>query len=186
MQDIRPGEITVLLSRSRDGDKQAEERLAEIILPELHRIASKILRREKQGQTLQTSDLVNEVYMKVSPQLRDYNDSIHFKAYAAKKMRWVLIDRARSKSYQGRKIDVDEGDDPIDGNKIETILALEESLDALKQNFPRAVQIVELRFYGGLTHEETAAALGVSVKTVKEDWRFAKAFLKTKLDSIEN
>lgn len=186
MQNIHPGEITILLSRSRNGDKQAEERLAELILPELHRIASKILRRERQGQTLQTSDLVNEVYMKVSPQLKDYNDSVHFKAYAAKKMRWILIDRARSKSSQGHKVEVDEGDESVDNNKIETILALEESLDALKQTFPRAVQVVELRFYGGLNHEEVATALGVSVKTVKEDWRFAKAFLKTKLDSIEN
>jgi RNA polymerase sigma factor (TIGR02999 family) len=186
MHGIRPGEITALLSRSRDGDKQAEERLAELILPELRRIASKILRRERPGQTLQTADLVNEVYMKVSPELRDYNDSVHFKAYAAKKMRWILIDRARSKSNQGFKVEADESDEPLDSNKIETILALEESLNALKQNFPRAAQAVELRFYGGLTHEEAATALGVSVKTVKEDWRFAKAFLKTKLDSIGN
>lgn len=186
MQESSPGEITILLSRARNGDKEAEERLAELILPELRKIASKILRGERQGQTLQTADLVNEVYVKAKPFLRSYNDSVHFKAYVAKKMRWILIDRARSKASQGQRVDVMEGDAAIDSDKREIILALDESLNALGASFPRAAQVVEMRIYGGLTHEEAASELDLSVKTVKEDWRFAKAFLKAKLDSIED
>lgn len=184
MQNARPGEITILLRRLRDGDSEAEERLAALILPELRCIASRILRHERPGQTLQTADLVNEVYLKARPQLTSYNDSVHFKAYVAKKMRWLLIDRARSKSHQGQRVEIEEGDASADRQKVEMLLALEASLAALKAKFPRAAQVVELRFYGGLTHKEAADALKVSEKTVKEDWRFAKAFLKTKLDSI--
>lgn len=183
MQDARPGEITHLLSLARKGDKEAEERLAELILPELYRIASAILRLERQGHTLQTADLVNEVYMKARPLLRDYNDSVHFKAYTAKKMRWVLIDRARKKANQGLRASIEEGDYRTDSHKVEMILAVNESLNALKEVFPRAAKVIELKFFGGLTVEETAAALQVSERTVKKDLHFAKVFLKSKLDS---
>lgn len=186
MQESRPGEITVLLSLARNGDREAEERLAELILPELQKIASSILRRERQGQTLQTADLVNEVYIKARPLLRDYNDSVHFKAYAAKKMHWILIDRARAKSAQGHRVSLEDGDEVSDINRIEMILSIEESLLALKEAFPRAAEVVELKFFGGLTAEESAAVLGVSERTIKKDLHFAKVFLKSKLDSTGN
>jgi len=144
MQESRPGEITILLSLVRNGDRAAEERLAELILPELQRIASVILRRERPGHTLQTADLVNEVYLKARPLLRDYNDSVHFKAYAAQKMHWILIDRARAKSAQGHRVSLEDSDDLPDINRIEMILAVEESLAALREAFPRAAQVVEL------------------------------------------
>src|ERR671925_516722 len=95
MSAENPGEITQLLAKARNGDKSAEDRLAELLLPELERMASVILSREYRGHTMETGDLVNEIYLKASPALKTFNDSAHFKAYAARAMHNLLIDRAR-------------------------------------------------------------------------------------------
>ena len=178
--NLSVGEITQLLHRSREGDEQAKQRLFQIMLPDLERLASSYLRGEKAGRTMQTGDLVNELYLKIGATLRDYKDRTHFKAYAAWKMRRLLIDKAREKRSRGQRVEVSESDGVSHKAAVEA-LALDEALSLLGENDPRAARVVELKFFGGLTVEEIALELNLSEKTIKNDWRFARAFLKSKL-----
>src|SRR5262245_36529755 len=127
MSADNPGEITILLGRARAGDKLAENRLVDLLMPELKRMASVILSREYRGATMETGDLVNEIYLKASPGLKSFNDSAHFKAYVARAMHNLLIDRARRvltrEKHLGqladfedalRKADQDDGDASVD------------------------------------------------------------------------
>ena len=178
--DDSTGDITELLHRAHAGDEQAKERLFQLMLPDLERLASSYLRREKSGQTMQTGDLVNELYLKIGVTLKDYKDRTHFKAYAAWKLRRLLIDKAREKRGRGQKVEVDESDG-FSNEAAAEVLALDEALLELSEMDPRAAQVVELKFYGGLTVDEIALQLDLSDKTIKNDWRFARAFLKSKL-----
>ena len=185
-----PGEITLLLAKARNGDKLAENRLADLLMPELRRMASVILSREYRGSTMETGDLVNEIYLKASPALKTFNDSSHFKAYVARAMHNLLIDRARRviarEKHLGRRADFedarlvahDDGEASVD--RAMQIAELGRTVQELEADDPRAVQVVILK-NGGLTNEEIAEALGVDVSTVKRDWRAARAYLAARL-----
>lgn len=178
---IGPGEITEMLRQSRSGDDRARERLFDLVLPELERLASRYLRREKVGHTLQTGDLVNEVCQRLDVTKIDFKNRAHFKARVALMMRHFLIDYARSKAGRGHRVDVFESDHPTRVNVVE-IIAIEEAVASLEKVDCRSARVVEMKFYGGLTIEEIAEELNVSSKTVKNDWKFARAFMKSRLD----
>jgi len=179
-------EITGLLVAWSSGDSLALDKLTSLVYDELHRTARRYMAREKRDHTLQTTALINEVYLRLVD-LRDVNwqDRAHFFALCASMMRRILIDFARSRNYQKRGGDVrqisfDEAlfvsqEPPTD------IVALDEALAALAVIDQRKSQVVELRFFGGLSVEETAAVLKVSDETVKRDWRIAKLWLLREL-----
>lgn len=192
MSALQPREVTELLLLARQGSRTAEEQLAVLILPELEKIASRLLHHEAAGQTLRTGDLVNEIYLKLNPGLRDYKDSAHFKAYAAKVMRWKLIERARRKTKQkaglGHRVDMEEvmravadEDGEVNLLQAEQWTRLSEALEALSVHDQRAAQVVELKVFGGLTNEEIAEVIGKSTTVVKRDWRAARAYLASQL-----
>lgn len=191
MATDHPGEITDLLHRARNGDRQAEERLAALILPELGKIARTILSREYRGNTMETGDLVNQIYLRLAPGMKDYQDSLHFKAYAARAMHNHLIDRARKmirrEDHLGRREAFEEAErllEAADGE--ESILRaieyaeLDRALEELRQMDERATNVAVLKS-GGLTNDEIADYLGVSLATVKRDWTAARAFLLGRL-----
>jgi RNA polymerase sigma factor (TIGR02999 family) len=174
-------EITTLLAALRDGDRSAMDRLFPLVYREFHGRAHQQLAQRRPGDTLSTTALVHETYLKLSGSSKQtYQDRLHFFAVASRAMRQILVDYARrnaaEKRGSGRAVTLepeaignpDRGDD---------LLALDEALEQLQQLDPRLVQTVELRFFGGLSVEETADALGVSPRTVKRDWQRARAFL---------
>jgi RNA polymerase sigma factor (TIGR02999 family) len=183
-----PGEITQLLAKARNGDKLAENRLADLLMPELQRMASRILSREYRSATMETGDLVNEIYLKASPALKTFNDSSHFKAYVARAMHNLLIDRARRiiarEKHLGRRADFEDARHVAQGEAsvdlATQIAALGKATQELEADDPRAVQVVILK-NGGLTNEEIAEALGMDISTVKRDWRAARAYLAARL-----
>jgi RNA polymerase sigma factor (TIGR02999 family) len=175
-------EVTQLLKAWGAGDDKALERLTPVVEHELHRIAHRCMAREKSGHTLQTTALVNEVYLRlVDINAVDWQDRAHFFAISARMMRRVLTDFARSRSYQKRgagavQVSFDEALF-VTPQKDADILALDAALTELAKLYPRQSQVVELRFFGGLEVKETAEALKISPETVKRDWRFAKTWL---------
>ena len=177
-----PDDITALLMAWGGGDKAALDRLMPLVYQELRRLARRQMRRERQGDTLQTTALVNEAYLRLVDyervQARDRN---HFLAIAAQAMRRILIDRARSRRSDKRgsnpqRISLDEVAEVADARAAD-LLALDEALQALSTIDPRKAQLVELRYFGGLTIEETANVLGVSTPTVERDWHTARIWL---------
>lgn len=185
-----PEEITSILAAVRRGEDGAIDRLVPLVYDELRLLARRKLARRRGGQTLDTTALVHEVYLRlVDRRHADWRDRAHFLAIAATAMRHVLVDRARRRSAQKRGGDqeplpLDETIVGAGGDSAE-ILALEEALAALQAVDERAAKLVELRFYGGLTTDEIAVALGVSDRTVKREWRKARAFLYRKLAERE-
>jgi RNA polymerase sigma factor (TIGR02999 family) len=181
-----PAEVTVLLRRWREGDRAALDRLIPLVYEELHVIASRHLGREWRTQSLQTTALVNEAYMKLIDQRGvDWQNRAHFFAIAAQVMRRILLDaarhRLRAKRGAGQSpVPLDEGISvaaPEAGIEAVDVIAVDRALQALEQLDPDQAKIVELRFFGGLTVEETAAVLGISPATVKREWAMAKAWL---------
>jgi RNA polymerase sigma-70 factor (ECF subfamily) len=175
-------EVTQLLKAWGTGDGAAIEKLAPLVQNELHRLAHKYMSREKPGHTLQTTALVNEVYLRLVdiPQM-SWQDRAHFFAISARMMRRILTDFARSRNYQKRggtalHVSFDEAL-AVSQEQDAEILAIDDALRELAALEPRKSQVVELRFFGGLSVEETAEVLKVSPETVKRDWRFAKAWL---------
>lgn len=176
-----PG-VTALLHAWQSGDAVAAERLMTSLYAELRRTANYYMRLERAGHTLQPSALVNEAFLRLAG-LREvtFEDRSHFFVLAATMMRRVLVDHARARGYQKRGAGVRPV--PLHESRIsspcrlEQILALDEALDALTSQDPRKARLVELRFFGGLSIEETAAALAVSPQTVLRDWSIAKAWL---------
>jgi RNA polymerase sigma-70 factor, ECF subfamily len=175
-------EVTQLLKAWGSGDDKALERLTPVVENELHRLAHRCMARENPGHTLQTTALVNEVYLRlVDIHAVDWHDRAHFFAISARMMRRILTDFARSRNYQKRgggavQVSFDEALVVIP-EKNADILALDEALTRFAEVYPRQSQVVELRFFGGLEVEEAAEALKVSPETVKRDWRFAKSWL---------
>jgi RNA polymerase sigma factor (TIGR02999 family) len=175
-------ELTQLLKAWGEGDDGALERLTTVVEDELHRMAHRWMSREKPGHTLQTTALVNEVYLRlVDIQAVNWQDRAHFFAISARLMRRILTDFARSRNYQKRgagavQVSLDQGL-LLTPEKDADIMALDAALTRLAVLYPRHSQVVELRFFGGLEVEEAAEALKVSPVTVKRDWRFAKAWL---------
>ena len=175
-------QITQLLVRWREGDQRALDELMPLVYDELHRLAAHYLRGERRGHTLQTSALVNEAYLRLAGQEEtQWQNRAHFFAIAAQAMRRILVDHARRRSNQKRggdahKVSFDEGL-IVSTERAAELVALDEALARLAEIAPRKSQIVELRFFGGLSIEETAEVLKVSPGTVMRDWTFAKAWL---------
>jgi len=177
-----PEEVTQLLQAWRGGDQSALDRLIPLIHAELHRLAHHYMLRERLGHTLQTTALVNEAYLRlVDASQVAWQNRAHFLAISANLMRRILVDFARSRGYQKRggnavKVEFDEARVPSVGRGAE-VVALDEALQALAAFDERGAKVVELRFFGGLTEEETGEVLGVSARTVKREWASAKAWL---------
>jgi RNA polymerase sigma factor (TIGR02999 family) len=176
--------ISVVLADWANRDKTERDRLLPVLYDELRRLAHHYMRGERADHTLQTTALVNEVYLKLAGLDRmQWRDRAHFIATVATLMRRILVDYARSRLRDKRggnlsitQFDEEQHDRPAGGRAIE-LIALDDALDALGARDPRQAQIVELRFFSGLTVEETAEAMGISPATVKREWATAKAWL---------
>ena len=180
-----PGSVTGLLLAWRGGDEAALEQLVPLVHQELHRIARGCMRGERAGHSLQATALVNEAYLRlIGAQQVDWQNRVHFLAVSARLMRRILVDFARAKNYQKRgggaqAVTLDEA--LVVAEPGRDLVAIDEALDTLAKMDERKAKVVEMRFFGGLTVEETAVALGVSPDTVMRDWRLAKAWLMREL-----
>jgi len=174
--------VTQLLLDWRNGDQTALDRLMPLVYEELRRIAGHYMRNERQGHTLQTSALVNEAYLRlVDHENIAWQNRAHFFGLAAQAMRRILVDYARRRNYQkrggaARQVSLGEAAMVTDEDAAEMI-ALDDALEELAKIDERKCRVVELRYFGGLSVEETAEALGVSIQTVGRDWSTAKAWL---------
>jgi RNA polymerase sigma factor (TIGR02999 family) len=183
---VAPQEVSQLLVEWRNGDQQALDKLMPLVYDELRRIASRYMRRERAGHTLQTTALVNEAFLRmVGQQNVDWQNRAHFFGVAASVMRHLLVDRARANGRVRRgghpqQVTLDEAA-VVSEQKGEELLALDEALTKLNEIDKRKVKIVELRYFSGLSAEETAEVLGVSEITVKREWLKAKAWLYREL-----
>ena len=158
-----------------------------VIYPELRRLAAVYMRRERPGHTLQATELVNELYLRLAGQTHQYENSAHLRAVVAHGMRNILVDHARARlagkrGGAARKLDLD-GLDLASPAVDQKILALEQALSRLSEWDARQARVVELRFYGGMTEEEIGAVLGMSERTVKRDWKQARAWLYDEIGS---
>lgn len=177
-----------LVARARRGDGAAVVALADTVYPELRRLAHFYLAGERPNHTLQTSDLVNEAWVRLfASQGLVVNDRSHLVALMATQMRRALVDYARHRNADkgpgaGLRVTLDPAA-AIGVQPDEDLLALDEALNALNAVEPRAARVVEMRFFGGLGEIEAADALGISVSTLKRDWTFAKAWLHDRLSS---
>jgi RNA polymerase sigma-70 factor (ECF subfamily) len=180
-----PDDISALLRAWSDGDQTALDRLTPIVHDELHRLARRYMKRERPGHSLQTAALVNEAYMRlVDYERMQWQNRAHFFAASAQVMRRILVDHARRHNLKRggdvQHVSLEEAA-IVGGGQDTDMVALDEAMKALAQIDPRKVQIVEMRFFGGLSVEETAEVLKVSTVTVKRDWRAAKAWLYRQL-----
>ena len=174
-------EVTQLLVAYNNGDTQALDKLLPLVYDELRSLADHYLRRERSGHTLQATALVHEAYLRLVDQDTSWQNRAHFFGVAAQMMRRILVDHARrnlaaKRGSGGVKLSVDETID-LSVERAADLVALDEALDALAEFDPRKSKLVELRYFAGLSIEETAKALGVSVPTVVRQWRTAKAWL---------
>jgi RNA polymerase sigma-70 factor, ECF subfamily len=182
----QPGEITELLASWSSGDDQALEKLIPLVYAELRKLARGYMGRESPDHSLQTSALINEAYLKLIDQRNvEWQNRAHFFAVAAKVMRHILIDHARGHRYAkrgagARKVSLDELPTLTDERAGE-LVALDDALKGLAQLDARKSQIVELRFFGGLSIEETAEILKVSPVTVTREWRAARVWLRREM-----
>jgi RNA polymerase sigma factor (TIGR02999 family) len=176
------GGLTLLLNRMQRGDRAAGEEAAARIYGELHRIASREMRHERPGHTLQATALVNEAYLRLAAAgSLEIQSRGHFYAVASQQMRRILVDHARSAGAQRRgggavQMDLDAVQLGAEGRNVD-LLSLDESLAELEKIEPRAAKVVELRYFGGHTDKEVVEALGVSLATVRRDWEFARSWL---------
>jgi len=175
-------QLGALLDRARQGQQAAVEELVPILYAELRRIGARYLRRERPGQTLQPTALVNEAYLRLlKDESLSFENRAHFLAIAARSMRQILVEHARARHAQKRgawrqRVTLDEAVASEGPREVE-LVALDEALERLELLDPGRARIVELRFFGGLTNEEAAEALGVSPATVKRGWAVARAWL---------
>ncbi len=182
-----PGETTRLLTDVKRGNKDALGKLMPLVYNELRHLAGHYLRAERIGHTLQPTALVHEVYLRLVGQDRaDWQNRAHFVGVAAQLMRRILVDYARRRLAGRRggsavKVDLDRSDIAADTQKLEEILAVNGALLRLTEMDPQQGRVVELRYFAGLTVEETAKALGVSTRTVNRDWAIAGAWLRCEL-----
>jgi RNA polymerase sigma factor (TIGR02999 family) len=177
--------ITDLLLQIRGGSPDAMDRLYHAVYGRLREIASRHLRGERPGHTLGTTGLVHETYLKLADQTRvQWQDRAHFYRVASQAMRRILVDYARRYRAQRRggelqRVSLEE--DAVAIERGETLLAVDEALDRLKVQNERLSSVVECRYFGGLTEDETADTLGVAVRTIQRDWVKARAWLKVEL-----
>jgi len=182
-----PHAVTRLLLAWSQGEQAALEKLAPLVYAELRRIAHRYMNRERRGHTLQTTELVNEAYLRLidASQVR-WQDRAHFFAISAQLMRRILVDFARSRNYLKRgggakRTTFDEAL-VVTIQRGKDLVALDDALEALALKDARKSRVVELRFFGGLSVEETAEVLRVSPDTVHRDWRLAKAWLAREME----
>ncbi len=179
-------DVTLLLHKYQNGDKTALDELFPIVYAELRRLAASKLSSERAEHTLQATALVHEAYLRlISQHSVDWTNRAHFFGLAAEMMRRILVNHALDRKRQKRgggetKLALDEAVTFAEEREID-LVRLDEVLNELTIFAPRQAKIVELKFFGGLTGEETAEALGISPETVKRDWRVAKLWLKTNL-----
>jgi RNA polymerase sigma factor (TIGR02999 family) len=181
-----PGALTALLRAWSAGDLQARERLLPLVYEDLRRRAVRYLRRERRGHTLEPAALVNEAYLRLVDQRRvEWRDRSHFFGLACQMMRRVLVDHARARKSAKRgggqqAVLLEDALVWCDARGLD-VLALDRALAELERLDPEQGQLVELRFFGGLSAEDTAAVLGVSLTTFKRRWRLARAWLHQRL-----
>ena len=175
-------EVTLILNAASAGDRQAADALIPLVYGELRKLAAWRLGQEMAAQTLQATALVHEAYLKLSPGEQQWDGRKHFFCAAAEAMRRILIDRARRRKAirhggeMNRTEWVEDGIESPSGDEDE-LLAVHEILDRFSQIEPRKAEVVKLRYFVGMTIEETAEALGISTPTAKRDWTFARAWL---------
>jgi len=176
------GEFTQLLAAASDGDRRAVDRLLPLVYDELRAMAAEMMNRERPGHTLQPTALVHEAYLKLVDQKEArWRSRAHFFAVAAVALRRILVDHARARGRAKRgggepKLPLDERLAAAYERAVD-LVALDEALEGLAASHPRHARVVELRFFGGLTIDETAQLLGVSPSTVEREWRYARARL---------
>lgn len=181
------GDVTGLLRAWSDGDEAALERLMPLVESELRRLARAYMRRERQGHTLQATALINEAFVRlVDARTTAWEGRAHFLGISARLMRRVLVDHARSRGFQKRgggalQVTLDEAVLVAPEPSVD-LIALDGALDALAAVDERKARVVEMRFFGGLSVEESAAVLQVSENTIKRDWRVAKLWLLRELE----
>jgi RNA polymerase sigma factor (TIGR02999 family) len=179
--------ITELLRAWSGGDGAALEQLADQVYQELHRMARRYMKNERQAETLQTTALVHEVYLRLVDVTKvDWKERAQFFGMASQMMRRILVDAARKRASEKRggmaaKVSLDETA-VLSPTPDRSILALDEALTAFSQLAPRQARVVELRYFGGLTEEEIVATLEISPRTVRRDWDLAKAWLMRELN----
>jgi RNA polymerase sigma-70 factor, ECF subfamily len=179
--DTDPGQITELLKAMNRGDSKAADSLLPLVYRELHRLAKSYMRHERPDHTLQATALINEAYMRLIKDEADWNNREHFIGMAVHVMRRVLVDYARSHQAQCRsgnlkKVELNEGL-AISPERLEEVAALDEALKRLAEKSARQAQVVELRYFGGLSVEQIAAHLGIAPRSVKRDWSLARIWL---------
>jgi RNA polymerase sigma factor (TIGR02999 family) len=188
LEDASQLEITLLLRAWGNGDQHALERLTPAVYDELRRLAQWHLRREGPDHSLQATALVHEAYLKlVDAQVAEWHDRAHFFAIAARLMRRILVDAARTRQAEKRGGDAAriEFDEAVHGVPVRSdeLMRLDEALEAMAQFDERKAKVVELRFFGGLTVAETAEVLKISEQSVLRDWRLARSWLARELDA---
>ncbi|MEZ5346506.1 MAG: sigma-70 family RNA polymerase sigma factor [Pyrinomonadaceae bacterium] len=187
MTKTAPQEITQLLVAWGDGDKRAFDQLMPFVYDELRKLARNYMRNQKPDHTLQTTALVNEAYLRLIDSSRvNWQNRTHFFAISAQLMRRILVDFARAKNANKRgggdpKVTFDEGL-PVTGGKDTDLIALDEALKELAGMNERQSQIVEMRYFGGMNEKEIAEALEISERTVRRDWKIARAWLFRELN----
>jgi len=189
MDNLDENDVSRLLAAWSDGDGEALEHLIPLVYDELHRMAKRYMNSQPSKHTLQTTALIHEAYVKLAAQKDShFKNRAHFFAVAAKAMRHILVDHARSKKAQKRGGEFQLG--LLDETAIVTteraaeIVALDDALIALEKLDERRSRVVELRYFGGLSIEQTAEVMKISPETVQRDWRFAKAWLLRELTSV--
>jgi RNA polymerase sigma-70 factor (ECF subfamily) len=187
----RPPAVTQLLVAWGNGDETARDALMPLVYRELHRLAHHYMKRESPGNTLQTSALVNEAFVKLVDQKDvQWQNRSHFFGIAAQMMRRILVDHARSRQYLkrgggARHVSLDEAA-IVSQERAADVVALDDALNSLAAVDARKSQVVELRFFGGLSIEETAEVLAVSQGTVMRDWTLAKAWLRREMTTTDD
>lgn len=181
---MQSDEFSQLLDECRQGNKQALDALTPIVYDELRRLASSFMRNERSGSTLQTTALIHEAYLQLAQQkLPEFENRAHFFGVAAHIMRQILIGSARRRGAQkrdgGQRIELD--DFPIPAAQTEELLALDQVLDRLAAQDERKAKVIELKYFGGLSREEIAEALGLTLATVKRDLALGEAWLRRTL-----
>lgn len=190
MENDSSHQITALLIEWSGGDENALEQLMPLVYDELRRMARNYMRRQPSGHTFQTTELIHEAYLKIAAgEEKQWQNRAHFFGVAAKAMRHILVDYARSKSrdkrggWQDRITFVEDA--AVSSTRSEEIVALDDALNQLATLDERKVRVVEMKFFGGLTFEEIAGVLRVSLVTVKRDWQFAQTWLLRELERAE-
>jgi len=184
-----PGEVTLLLSEMKRGNSGALPRLIPLVYNELRRLAANCLKDERDGHTLQPTALVHEAYLRLAGQNRaEWQNRAQFMGVAAQLMRRILVDYARQRIAAKRgggpaPIDIDALEIAAGVEQSAEMLAVDEALERLTAMDPQQAQVVEMRYFGGMTVEETAEALAIAPRTVKREWAIAKAWLRVEISS---